>query len=272
MPIIHNYCITSNNYTFLNNLNLNIIISGSQNKNLESYPTNWNKDNEGINISKKNKNFGTLTSHYWFWKNKMTTHDFNDWIGFNHYRRFWVKNLNVDEINLKNLSKNILREVDEQENYNVFLPSKIHLPKIKLSKLLKKGFRNYIKNPSLLFYRKEMTIKFHFDIFHKYQTIERAANLLNIDDRDDFLKYINLKTEFYPLQMFISQKKILDPLYSKTFDWIFKCEEKFSNIKLEGYGKERLYDFLAERFFSYYFEKYAKIKTKPYKLIKDSLK
>ena len=140
-----------------------------------------------------------------------------------------MKNLNVDEINLKNLSKNILREVDEQENYNVFLPSKIHLPKIKLSKLLKKGFRNYIKNPSLLFYRKEMTIKFHFDIFHKYQTIERAANLLNIDDRDDFLKYINLKTEFYPLQMFISQKKILDPLYSKTFDWIFKCEEKLSN-------------------------------------------
>ena len=51
-------------------------------------------------------------------------------------------------------------------------------------------FRNYIKNPSLLFYRKEMTIKFHFDIFHKYQIIEEASQLLNIDDRDDFLKYI----------------------------------------------------------------------------------
>ena len=24
-----------------------------------------------MNISKKNKNFGTLTSHYWFWKNKL---------------------------------------------------------------------------------------------------------------------------------------------------------------------------------------------------------
>ena len=36
------------------------------------------------------------------------------------------------------------------------------------------------------------------------------------------------------------------------------CEKEFSNIKLEGYGKERLFNFLAERFFSFYFEKYTK--------------
>tara|TARA_B110001454_G_scaffold213835_2_gene232666 strand:+ start:993 stop:1811 length:819 start_codon:yes stop_codon:yes gene_type:complete len=272
MSIIHNYCITGKNYNFLNNLKLNVIVSGSNNKNLELYPSNWYKDNEGINISEKNKNYGTLTSHYWFWKNKLKDHDDNAWIGFNHYRRFWVKNFDVDKVNLANLSENILREVIEQENCNVFLPNKISLPKIKLSKLLKKGFRNYIRNPNLLFYRKAMTIKFHFDIFHKYQIIEKATKLLNIDDREDFLKYINLKTEFYPLQMFISKKKIINPLYRKTFDWIFKCEEKFSNLKLEGYGKERLYDFLAERFFSFYFEKYAKIKIMPYILLKDNLK
>ena len=272
MSVIHNYCITSNNYPFLDNLNLNVIISGSQNKDLQLYPLNWHRDNEGINISEKNKNFGTLTSHYWFWKNKMIEHGSNDWIGFNHYRRFWIKNSDINNINLKNLSENILRTVEEKKDYDVFLPNKILLPKIKLSKLLKKGFRNYIKNPSLLFYRKEMTIKFHFDIFHKYQIIEEASQLLNIDDRDDFLKYINLKNKFYPLQMFISKKKTINLLYSKTFDWIFRCEEKFSNLKLEGYGKERLYDFLAERFFSFYFEKYTKIKTMPYKLINDNLK
>ena len=271
MSLIHNYCITGNNYTFLNNLDLNVIISGSNNKNLELYPHNWYKDNDGINISSKNKSFGTLTSHYWFWKNKLLHHDQDDWIGFNHYRRFWVNDLDTDKINLKNLSENILRKIEDQKNYDVFLPNKIILPKIKLSKLLKKGFRNYIKKPSLLFYRKEMTIKFHFDLFHKYQVIEKASLLLNMDDRDDFLKYINSKTEFYPLQMFISKKKIIDPLYNKTFDWIFKCEEKFSNLNLEGYGKERLYDFLAERFFSFYFEKYAKIKSIPYKLLKENL-
>jgi len=272
MTIIQNYCITSKNYKFLNNLNLNIIISGSNNKDLESFPSNWYKDNEGINISERNKNFGTLTSHYWFWKNKLKEHDANEWIGFNHYRRFWIKDLDVDKVNVKNLSENILRVVAEQSDYNVFLPDKISLPKIKLSKLLKKGFRNYIRKPSLLLRRKEMTIKFHFDIFHKYQIIEKASNLLNIDDRDDFLNYINLKTEFYPFQIFITKKKIIDQLYVKTFDWIFKCEKEFSSLKLEGYGMERLYDFLAERFFSFYFEKYTNIKIIPYKLLKEDLK
>ena len=44
---------------------------------------------------------------------------------------------------------------------------------------------------------------------------------------------------------------------------------KFQDLKLEGYGKERLYDFLAERFFSFYFEKYTKIKSWPYILIEN---
>jgi len=35
---------------------------------------------------------------------------------------------------------------------------------------------------------------------------------------------------------------------------------------------ERLYDFLAERFFSFYFEKYTTIKITPYKLLKENLK
>ena len=61
-------------------------------------------------------------------------------------------------------------------------------------------------------------------------------------------------------------------MYLKTFDWIFKCEEKFSNLKLAGYGKERLYDFLAERYFSFYFEKYTSIKTWPYVIIKEEMK
>ena len=272
MSIIHNYCITSKNYIFLNNLNLNIIISGSSNKDLEIFPINWQEDNEGINISNKNKSFGTLTSHYWLWKNKLKDYQPDELIGFNHYRRFWIKNLDTDKVYLNNLSENILREISDQSDCSVFLPKKVKLPKIKLSKLLKKGFRNYIRKPSLLINRGKMTINFHFDMFHEYQVLEKASNLLNNDDKDDFLNYINSKTEFYPCTIFISKKKIIDILYSKTFEWLFKCEKEFSDLKLEGYGKERLYDFLAERFFSFFFEKYAKIKTLPYKLLEEDLK
>ena len=64
-------------------------------------------------------------------------------------------------------------------------------------------------------------------------------------------------------------KKIIEPLYIKVFEWIFKCEKKFSHLNLSGYGKERLYDFLAERYFSFYFEKYTKIKVWPWYFIDD---
>ena len=56
MSIIHNYCITGKNFNFLNNLNINIILAGSENKNLSEFPPNWIKDNDGVNISNKNKN------------------------------------------------------------------------------------------------------------------------------------------------------------------------------------------------------------------------
>ena len=115
MSIIHNYCITGKNFQFLEKLNLNIILSGSEDKNLSNYPSTWIKDNEGINISNKNKNFGTLTSHYWLWKNKLDDYSDEDWIGINHYRRFWLNKNSSKNVNISNLSENILREVPSMD-------------------------------------------------------------------------------------------------------------------------------------------------------------
>ena len=57
MSIIHNYCITSKYHQYLNDLKIEIIISGAENKDIKEYPINWLRDNDGINISKKNKHF-----------------------------------------------------------------------------------------------------------------------------------------------------------------------------------------------------------------------
>ena len=51
-----------------------------------------------------------------------------------------------------------------------------------------------------------------------------------------------------------------DKFFKENMDVIYPLYEEL----LDGYGKERLYNFLAERFFSFYFEKYTKTKTWPY--------
>ena len=270
MSFIHHFCITSKNYSFLENLNIDVILSGAINKDLTKFPTKWFKDSTGENISDKNINFGTLSSHYWFWKNKSPLMKKDDWIAFNHYRRFWVKENSLNEIKTENLNENILREVPSG-NFDVLLPEKIELKNLKLSKLLKKGFLNYIKNPKILFNRKRYSINLHFDLFHGYNLLNRATELLDEAEKETFRTYINTENSFYPLQIFIIKKKFLDLLYEKTFKWIFKCEKTFGNMELKGYGKERLYDFLAERYFSYFFEKNLKIKTWSYILLEEKL-
>ena len=209
MSIIHNYCITSKYHQYLNDLKIEIIISGAENKDIKEYPINWLRDNDGINISKKNKHFGTLTSHYWLWKNKINSFQDNDYIGINHYRRFWIKRNNKDEINLNNLSDNILRNTPDHIDFDVLLPQKIFLKDLKLSKLIKKGFKNYIKNPLILFKREKYNIKTHFDLFHGYDLITKASELLNDNDKEDFKKYINIENSFYHLQIFVVKKKYL---------------------------------------------------------------
>jgi hypothetical protein len=264
MPIINNFCITHKYFNFLENLNTKIIIGGSELRDLSKIPNTWIKDNTGENISYKNKHFGTLTSHYWVWKNQFNKFNEDDWIGFSHYRRHWIKKNNQTDININNLNSNLLKVIPEETNFDVLLTKKIELKNLKFSKFIKKGFNNYIRNPFILLNRKKYSIRLHFDLFHAYGILERSANFLDNEDRQDFKDYINKQNSFHQFEMFISKKKYIELLYKKTFSWIFRCEKEFTNVNLEGYGRERLYNFLAERFLSFYFEKYTKTKTWPH--------
>ncbi len=70
------------------------------------------RDDEKINISKKNKNYCELTAHYWFWKNYQEY----DYVGLCHYRRFF--DIDFTESNITKL----LKQAD------VILPQPIVLP------------------------------------------------------------------------------------------------------------------------------------------------
>ena len=77
----------------------------------------------------------------------------DDWIGINHYRRFWIDGSNYN-LTSSNLKEHIQRSIPSGD-FEVLLPNKINLENLKLSKLIKKGFRNYIKNPMIFLTERE---------------------------------------------------------------------------------------------------------------------
>ena len=71
----------------------------------DKFDKEWTTDNTGKNISFKNKFYGENTFHYWLWKNQLKDCFEKTWVGFCHYRRFWVKNPKV--INFERLNYNL---------------------------------------------------------------------------------------------------------------------------------------------------------------------
>ena len=258
------YCISHLYSKKLDDLNLNLIGSGAAKK---KFPLNWLNDAKGKkNISKKNNNYGSLTSIYWIWKNDIKFIKSDNFIAISHYRRFWLKKNYTKFINSKNLKNNLLKSIPAKyKKYDAFVCDPINLQGYKLSKLFKKAKRRLVKDPSIIFDKKKHTINLHFDMFHIHNGLINSCKFLNNNDRDDFLEYVNTKTEYFPLSIFIMKKKFFIKLCSDTFRWLKKCETLFSNKKLKSYGEIRIFDFLAERYFSFWISKYCKYKTWPYK-------
>ena len=104
---------------------------------------------------------------------------------------------------------------------------------------------------------------FHFKVFHGADSLSKAIELLDDENRDPFRKYVNEEISFHKWNMFIcrSKKKIID-YYSSIFPWLQKCENLFG-FDLDGYGKRRIYGFLAERYLSYWFTKNTKYLSWP---------
>jgi hypothetical protein len=90
-------------------------------------------------------------------------------------------------------------------------------------------------------------------------------------DRDDFRDYINKKTSFNPHIMFITKPTILDKWFSSLFEWLFKCEEEFGFDNLKGYDTGRLYAYLAERYLSFWIDKYLKKLSMPWLVYEEKI-
>ena len=131
-------------------------------------------------------------------------------------------------------------------------------------KFIKKGLKCIVKKPSTLFSKKARNIQFHFDLMHGENNLTKAINLLDKNNKEDFNHFVNTEVSFNPHNMFICiSKEKLKKYYEDLFPWLEKCEKLFGFENLKGFGKIRIYTFLAERFMPYWFRKNTKSTTIP---------
>ena len=155
----------------------------------------------------------------------------------------------------------------EWNKYDSVLVKALSVNNTKLSKILKHGKQNILNNPSILFNKKNITVKVHFDMYHGYGNLDKAINLIKKKDREEFRRYVKINNTFNPHIMCVAKPKILKLWFNDLFLWLKKCEVVFGFKDLKGYDTTRLYAYLAERYHSYWFKKYSNYVEWPYKFI-----
>jgi hypothetical protein len=234
-----------------------------------NFSTDWVRDNTDDNISVKNPYYGEYTFYYWYWKNMLHENINGSWVGFSGYRYHWAQentissDLITKNINNNNYNNYILKNIPKEwDSYEVILGEEIFIDKWKLSKIFKHGKKKLLKKP-LAFIKRNQNIELHFDIFHGEGNLNKAINVLEEKDREDFKKFVKEKKSFNRENLFFCKSnKLMDAYFSSVFKWLKNCEDVFG-FNLEGYSMTRIYAFLAERYLAYWFNKYAKPLTWP---------
>tara|TARA_B100000674_G_scaffold489337_1_gene503164 strand:+ start:261 stop:1067 length:807 start_codon:yes stop_codon:yes gene_type:complete len=257
MKKLRMYCLSLYNEDYSKIKSLNYLPVGVGK---EKFEDGWIRDNTGSHISQKNRYYGEYTFHYWFWKNEINKIDNNTWIGFCAYRRFWSNKIDNYKIGQKSDFLNGAKE--DWENNDVILGNNIHMNGWTTMKIIKHGLKSFLVSPKY-FIKKNRNLKLHFDSFHGYGNLDKAINLLDEGEKKDFADFMTSRNYFNRGNMFIcGSKKIIENYYQSVFPWLERCENIFG-FNHDNYGSTRIYGFLAERYMSYWFNKYSKVKEWP---------
>ena len=182
------------------------------------------KDNTGLNISHKNKNFCELTAQYWVWKNGKQS----DYVGFCHYRRYFDVSRRVQHTLYKkeNTIENFF-EANQQESFERILEGSDFI--------VAKPFRYYHSIANTL-----STIIQADDL----AILERVIEEHFPDYREAFVFFMYHNNKISSCNMFITRWELFEQ-YSK---WLFAVLEKVElEIKISAYTTPaRVFGFLGE--------------------------
>lgn len=177
------------------------------------------KDNDGENISHKNKSYCELTSLYCAWKNHLDNYDH---LGLVHYRRFFVKDSLLAKFNL---SKQILDSHDIERilcKFDVILPKKRFYP---LS-----------------------TVKQHYSQSHYEKDLLLLGEIISNDYPDyinSFNSVMNSRT-IHLYNMFIMKSELVNDYCNWLFEVLAKLEDLVDISDYDSY-QARIFGFLSER-------------------------
>lgn len=213
-------------------------------------------DNEGENISEKNKQYCELTAQYFAWKNVKA-----DYYGFFHYRRYFNLspvirkedgwgNIVYDRIDRKVLEESYL---DTKENIQAMIQNYDVIVPVGRAFGGEESFgtvyEQFIKEHPTL--KKDMD-KAIYILSRKYPDyIEACAS------------YMNSK-QAYECNMFIMKKE----LFIKYSEWLFSIfDELEEQLDLTEYNTDenRVIGYIAERLFGVYFTKIKQEKEHRYR-------
>lgn len=193
------------------------------------------KDNVGINIANKNKNYAELSGHYWVWKNFLPKCD-TDYIGFCHYRRFLDFNFNTTERFpfkpvLADDFKKIFNQYTQESVLNVIGGFDIVLP---------------------YKYQIDTTIYDQFLKYHPKSDLDTALKVLAElypDYTEDAIAFMKAD-EFYSCLNFVMKKELVNQYMEWLFNILFALEKQTSWHNYTQYMQVRMPAFIAERFFN----------------------
>ena len=190
------------------------------------------------NISDKNHSFCELTAIYWAWKNIKKIYPDLQYIGLNHYRRFF-------SFNEKRVTgSGIPKDVKTIQQYKI----------------------NETKLESALYSNKVITTPKAFlktSVASSYEHCHNSSDLRIIHDivRDDYPEFLNAfnnvflgSNYFYDCNMFIMKWDEFDEYCKWLFGILFKAEKLIDISNYDTYQK-RIYGFLAERLWTVWVEK-----------------
>ena len=206
------YIVTHKQFNSPNVENHKVICVGDQKNNLE-----YLRDDTGINIANKNKNYCELTGLYWIWKN---THD--EYKGLVHYRRYFCSTFKKKYISDETVKKFL-------SSHDMILPFK---KKLKTSLV-----DQYIEDSG---YKKDL------------QKLREVIKRIYPEYLQEYDSVMNGKKSYF-CNMMIANCNTFDNYCEWLFRILFELEKE---VDLTGYNdyQKRIYGFLSERLLTVYVE------------------